>query len=108
MIPWKLLGAILIMTVVLVFVGFNLENRCDISLAVATLPQVPVIVTILASFVLGLLTALIMTLGKGLRKSGGRTRGKSAAAANAGISGQTGDAPHKPSIGNESVPAGNP
>ncbi|HAE22295.1 MAG TPA: hypothetical protein DCG47_08240 [Spirochaetaceae bacterium] len=67
--PWKLLAFIATMTLVLVFVGFNLENGCDISIVFITFRQVPVVITILASFVLGLLAAFFLSLGKG-RKGG--------------------------------------
>lgn len=67
MMPWKLLALILIMSLVLVFIGFNLENRCDISLAFYTLTDVPVVITILASFLLGLLMAFPLSFA---RKSG--------------------------------------
>lgn len=68
--PWKLLAFIIAMTLVLVFIGFNLENRCDVSLAFYTFTNVPVVITILASFLLGLLLAFPLSFG---RKSGKRT-----------------------------------
>ncbi len=80
--PWKLLAFIATMTIALVFVGFNLENSCDISIVFITFRQVPVVITILASFVLGLLAAFFLSLGKG------HARGK-ATAARAGSSRQT-------------------
>ena len=65
--PWKLLAFILAMTLVLVFIGFNLENRCDVSLAFYTFTNVPVVITILASFLLGLLMAFPLSF---VRRSG--------------------------------------
>jgi len=64
MIPWKLLAFIAVMALVLVFVGFNLDNRCDISLVFVTFRSVPVVITILATYVLGLLSAFILSLGR--------------------------------------------
>jgi len=60
--PWKLLAFIAVMAVVLVFVGFNLDNRCDVSLVFFNFTGVPVVLTILGSFVLGLLAAFFLTL----------------------------------------------
>jgi len=74
MMPWKLLACILAMTLVLVFIGFNLENRCDVSLAFYTFTNVPVVITILASFLLGLLMAFPLSF---VRKPGKHSsRGK--------------------------------
>jgi len=58
MIPWRLIVFIAVFAVFLVFVSFNLENRCDISFGFAKLRDVPVFVTIFSSFVLGLLCAI--------------------------------------------------
>ena len=69
MIPWKLLAFIAVMALVLVFVGFNLDNRCDISLVFVTFRSVPVVITILSTYVLGLLSAFFLSVGR---------RGKSA------------------------------
>ena len=52
---WRLLVVILIFAVFLVFIGFNLDNSCDISFGFRTLPQVPVYLTAFSSFVLGML-----------------------------------------------------
>ena len=72
MMPWKLLAFIAVMAFVLVFVGFNLDNRCDISLIFVTFKSVPVVITILGTYVLGLLSAFFLSmghLGKAKRKS---------------------------------------
>ncbi len=62
--PWKLLAFIVLMTVTLVFIGFNLENRCDLSLVFFTFQNVPIVISILGSFVLGLLAAFFLALGR--------------------------------------------
>ncbi|OHD80810.1 MAG: hypothetical protein A3J97_16855 [Spirochaetes bacterium RIFOXYC1_FULL_54_7] len=64
MMPWKLLAFIITMSMVLVFIGFNLENRCDVSVAFHTFTNVPVVITILASFLLGLLMAFPLSFGR--------------------------------------------
>ncbi len=72
MMPWKLMAFIAGITAALFFVGFNLENRCDISLAFITLRGVPVIVTILSAYLLGLLSALVVELGRRQAARGSR------------------------------------
>jgi uncharacterized integral membrane protein len=64
MMPWKLLAFIIAMTLVLVFIGFNLENRCDVSVAFHTFTEVPVVITILSSFLLGLLMAFPLSFAR--------------------------------------------
>ncbi|GAB1454841.1 MAG: hypothetical protein RBT62_11180 [Spirochaetia bacterium] len=64
MMPWKLLVFIAVMAMVLVFVGFNLDNRCDLSLVFVTFRSVPVVITLLAAYLLGLLSAFFLALGR--------------------------------------------
>jgi uncharacterized integral membrane protein len=56
--PWRLIGFILLLAVFLVFIVFNLDNTCDVSFGFKVIPQVPVYLTSLFSFVLGLLWAI--------------------------------------------------
>jgi hypothetical protein len=56
-----------------VFIGFNLENRCDISFGFTKLSDVPVFLTAFASFVLGLLASVPIAISIRLRK--GRKQG---------------------------------
>jgi uncharacterized integral membrane protein len=56
--PWRLIGFILLLAVFLVFIVFNLDNTCDVSFGFKVIPQVPVYLTALSSFVLGLLWAI--------------------------------------------------
>jgi len=65
--PWKLLAFTAVIALVLVFVGFNLDNRCDISIALFTFSDVPVVITILAAYLLGLLSAFFLAVGKRAR-----------------------------------------
>ncbi|MCL2265231.1 MAG: energy-coupling factor transporter transmembrane protein EcfT [Treponema sp.] len=62
--PWRLIIFIVIFAVFLVFITFNLENRCDISFGSKqlTIEQVPVFFTIFASFVLGLFSSIPLLL----------------------------------------------
>jgi len=77
MIPWRLLVFILIVAVLMVFIGFNLDNRCDISIVFITFQSVPVVITILATYVLGLLSAFFLTVTRRVKsktRSGKQTK----------------------------------
>jgi uncharacterized integral membrane protein len=68
--PWRLLLLIIILGIVFCFIGFNLENRCDISFGpkALTIKQVPVYLTIFGAFVLGLLCALPLVISSRSKK----------------------------------------
>ena len=68
--PWRLIVFIVIFAVFLVFITFNLENKCDISFGFKVIPDVPVFVTVFSSFVLGIFCALplILHIKKGFRE----------------------------------------
>lgn len=80
---WKLIVFILIMALVLVFVGFNLDNRCDLSLVFVTFQAVPVIITIMAAYLLGLLSALALSLGRHRGTASGAAKRKGGGAGRA-------------------------
>jgi uncharacterized membrane protein len=56
--PWRFIGIILILGIFLAFIGFNLNNSCDISFGFAALTAVPVYLTAFSAFILGLVCAL--------------------------------------------------
>lgn len=58
--PFKLIGTIILLVCVTIFCGFNLDdaNRCDINLVFKTLQNVPVFMTILVSFFVGMAVML--------------------------------------------------
>jgi uncharacterized integral membrane protein len=56
--PWRLIGFIVLFVVFLVFIGFNLENRCDISFGFFKLSGIPVYLTAFTSFALGMIWAI--------------------------------------------------
>ncbi|MDR1174884.1 MAG: hypothetical protein LBK83_05380 [Treponema sp.] len=68
--PWRLIGFILIFAIFLVFIAFNLQNSCDISLIFRVFPEVPVYLTAFSSFILGMLCAIPFILGIGKKKGG--------------------------------------
>ncbi len=67
--PIRLFFLVIVMVVLVTFIGFNVENRCDVSFAFYTLENVPVVVTILASFALGLVASLPFALRSRRRKA---------------------------------------
>jgi uncharacterized integral membrane protein len=60
--PWKLIGFLILMTVLVLFAGFNLSNVSDISFGLFTLHQVPVFFSLYVAFLFGALVALIGVL----------------------------------------------
>jgi uncharacterized integral membrane protein len=58
MIPWKLIVLLALAVVLALFIGFNLNNKCEISFVFGQVQAVPVYLTILISFVAGLVAAL--------------------------------------------------
>jgi uncharacterized integral membrane protein len=66
--PWRLFGLIVIVGILLVFVGFNLNNTCAISFGFVSFTDVPVFLTIFVSFILGMLCSLPFIIFKTLRK----------------------------------------
>jgi uncharacterized integral membrane protein len=70
--PWRLIGWILILGVFLVFIALNLGNSCSISFGFHTFSSVPVYLTALSSFVLGLLCAIpvMISIRFGKKKGG--------------------------------------
>jgi uncharacterized integral membrane protein len=59
--PWRLIGIVLLFVVFLLFIGLNLENRCDIRYWFsegAKIAQVPVFITAFSSFVLGMFLSI--------------------------------------------------
>jgi len=56
--PIKLILFLIIIVVVTVFAGFNISNVCNVSLVFYEFQNVPVFVTVLFSFVIGILVML--------------------------------------------------
>jgi uncharacterized integral membrane protein len=68
MMPLRLLVFIAALAIVLVFIGFNFDNRCDISLLFVTFRSVPIVLTMLSAYILGLLSALVLAVRRKVRK----------------------------------------
>ena len=54
----KLIIGIVLLVFTVFFVGFNLDNRCDVNLLFYTFKNLPVFYTILISFVLGVFVTI--------------------------------------------------
>jgi uncharacterized integral membrane protein len=66
--PKQLILFIVIFAVILLFVAFNLPNKCAISFGFAEIKEVPVFFTVFASFFLGMVCALPFMFGARFRK----------------------------------------
>ena len=64
--PLKLIGTIILLVIVTIFCGFNLEdvNKCDVNLVFYNFHNVPVFLTVLASFLAGIVIMLPFALFK--------------------------------------------
>jgi uncharacterized integral membrane protein len=77
---WRFIGLIIVLAVFLAFIGFNLDNSCDISFGFAKIEQAPVYLTVLVSLVLGLVCALPLALVRRIKKKKEPAKGLLAAA----------------------------
>ncbi len=57
----RLLGTIASVVLLAFFVGFNLDNKCNVSLIVKSFENVPVFITIMISFVCGIIFTMPFT-----------------------------------------------
>jgi uncharacterized integral membrane protein len=65
---WRFIVFIIIFTVLLLFIIFNLGNTSDISFGFKVLKDIPVFLTVFSSFMVGLLFAFPLTFGFRSRK----------------------------------------
>ncbi|MDR2900228.1 MAG: hypothetical protein LBV20_01735 [Treponema sp.] len=56
--PCRLISFIVLFVIFLAFIGFNLENNCNISFGFISFDQVPVYLTAFASFIFGMLCTI--------------------------------------------------
>lgn len=76
--PWRLLGLAFFLVIVAVFIGFNLDNKADISLGFVQFEQVHVFYAMFIAYLLGVLTTIPLAFVRRLRPPGrgGDTRRK--------------------------------
>ena len=60
---WKIIGAIVVLTLIILFISFNIENVSDISFIFFTAVNIPVYLTIFFSLLIGALAMLPFALG---------------------------------------------
>jgi len=56
--PKRLIQLIVFFAIILLFIVFNLENKCDISVIFKKIPDVPVYLVAFFSFILGMISTL--------------------------------------------------
>jgi uncharacterized integral membrane protein len=66
--PLRLIQIIVFFAVILLFIIFNLDKKCDISFGFTVIRDVPVFLTVFCSFVLVMLSTLPFILSHQLRK----------------------------------------
>jgi uncharacterized integral membrane protein len=68
---WRLVGSIMLLGVFLIFMASNSNNKCDISFLFVdswTIREVPVYLTVLASFLLGMFCSIPVLISLQLSK----------------------------------------
>ncbi|MDR2068493.1 MAG: hypothetical protein LBP71_01315 [Spirochaetaceae bacterium] len=70
--PWRLIGFVVFFGILLVFIGLNLNNSCDISFGFTTIEAVPIYLTVFSAFVLGLFCTIPLMVSLRFRKSKSR------------------------------------
>ncbi len=55
---FRLISSIIFLILIVFFVGFNLDNKCDVNLLFYKFQQIPVFYTILISYALGVLVTI--------------------------------------------------
>jgi uncharacterized integral membrane protein len=76
--PWKLIQFIVFFVIFLLFIGLNLENKCDIKFGTEkmVLKDVPVYFTVFCSFIVGMLCTLPFVFSFRSRRRVDTTQGK--------------------------------
>lgn len=61
--PWRLIFVVILMGIVIAFIGFNLENRADVSFGFHEYQDVPIFISLFVAFFTGIIVMLPFTLG---------------------------------------------
>lgn len=62
--PFKLIAFLIVMLIAIFFIGFNLDNRCNVSVILHTFEDVPIVLSLLAAYVLGSFSVIPFLLGR--------------------------------------------
>ncbi len=66
--PFRLVTFLAFVVLLALFLGFNLDNRCDVSVVFRTFRDVPVVVTILFAFAAGVVSVVPLLVSSRRRK----------------------------------------
>ncbi|MBN1524206.1 MAG: LapA family protein [Spirochaetales bacterium] len=66
--PWKYLGIIICLVILIIFIGFNLENKATVSFVFASMTDIPVYFLILFSFAVGAMVTIPVSIISRQRK----------------------------------------
>ena len=66
--PWKLILFLIALVLLLIFAGLNMNNAADISFGFKVLHEVPIFVSLLLSFILGIVFSIPFLINAGIRK----------------------------------------
>ena len=72
--PWRLLAFLFVLLAITFFIGFNLDNRCDVSFIFYKYADVPIFVSLLFAYAAGALTVIPFFLASGNKKRGKDTQ----------------------------------
>ena len=61
--PWRLIFVVILMGIVIAFIGFNLDNRADVSFGFHEYEAVPIFISLFVAFFAGIVVMLPFTLG---------------------------------------------
>jgi len=61
--PWRLIFVVILMGIVIAFIGFNLDNRADVSFGFHEYEAVPIFISLFVAFFAGIIVMLPFTLG---------------------------------------------
>ena len=64
----RLIVFIIIFAFFLAFIVLNLENKCDLSFGFMTLSDIPIFLSVLCSFILGMIVTVPMLLARGKKQ----------------------------------------
>jgi hypothetical protein len=69
--PLRLIEFIIVFAVFLVFIAFNLGNKCDVNFGFRLVKDVPVFLTAFSSFIFGMLCTVPFIIGAKAKKKAG-------------------------------------
>ena len=61
--PWRLIFVVILMGIVIAFIGFNLDNRADVSFGFHEYEAVPIFISLFVAFFAGIIVMFPFTLG---------------------------------------------